>query len=102
MDTPTLETLARWVLSGGAGVLVAWLIETYRILPEQMDAELKRLAVWAMTALVAWLFWGVLLAGGAEPMPFGWWAWANALVSVAATAIIAGQVTHGRIALSKR
>ena len=96
-----LEGILRWIMSTGAGVIVSYLVERWQIFAA-LQSEAKRLAVYASTALVAWAAWGVLVAAGLEPCPYGWWQWASALVAVAAVAIVAGGVTHGRMVLSRR
>ena len=85
---------AQWVLGGGAGPAVYWLVNNVAVLSELAPRH-KRFVSLALAAAVAWVALGVTLWMGA-PLPATPQEWVNKLFAVAFAAIVASQGIHGQ------
>jgi hypothetical protein len=85
---------AQWVLGGGAGPLVYWVMNEFEALV-QLQPKTKRFVSLGMAAVFAWLALGVTLWMGA-PIPVTPQEWVNKLFAVAFAAIVASQTLHGQ------
>ncbi len=103
----TIGEFIGWLLaSGGIGwlcsALISWLDERW-LWFNTLRADLKRLASFLITALVAGLIGAgaILLSAwlGYEAAPVTAQAWVERLFAIISAAIIAGQVRHGETVL---
>lgn len=102
----TLISAITWIISdGGAAYLAFQLVERWRVLAG-LAAEAKRIVAFALSAVIACIVFAVAVTifnyVEIAVIPSGWQEWVEALFEIAAGAIIAGQLLHGRKVLSKR
>ena len=102
MDAQSLASLLVWLYSGGGASTL-----TYRIMEKvnwlaSLQAEYKRYASWALTAVLVAVPFGIAVWFGYEPAPATGQHWAEVLIPMILLAITAGQLVHARLALSKR
>jgi hypothetical protein len=100
-----------WLMGAGAGVLAFYVLDR---LEKQcrwgrlaawltfLHADDKRWLAFAVTGVIAVAAYLLALVMEFRLAPWGWREWANEVFSVVAAAIIASQVTHGRVVLSRR
>ena len=112
----TLREGLLWLMGAGAGVLAFWVLERVehsapdgpawflrlRTWYLSLGAEDKRWTAFAVTGLIAVVAWLLALAMGYSQTPGPWRAWVEEIFTVVASAIVASQVAHGRIALRRK
>ena len=91
----SLWDAAQWVLGGGMGPLVYWLMNHVSFLIKVEPKAAKRWVSFAVAAIVAWGALGITLWMGA-PMPVTPQEWVNKLFAVAFAAVVASQGIHGQ------
>jgi hypothetical protein len=102
-----------WLMGAGAGILAFYLLDRLErsITPRLwrvrawillLSPEDKRWLAFALTGLIAILAYLVTLVMAYGAPPGDWRAWVEELFAVVAAAIIASQVTHGRVALRRK
>lgn len=102
MDVQTLAAMLLWLYSGGgASTLTYYLMERWNWLAT-LQPELKRYASWILTCLFVAIGFCVAVWFGYEATPETGQHWAEVLVPMMAVAIIAGQVIHARLRLSRK
>ena len=89
-----LREILVWATTAGAGVLAYWLVEEVDWLAK-LAPKTKRFASFGLTAVLALAAWGIQLVMAYVPPPVGWRAWVEAVVAIAAGAIVVAQGVHG-------
>ncbi len=85
---------AQWVLGGGVGPVVYWLMDNIGELA-LLPPRTKRFVSLGLAIVIAWAALGVTLWMGA-PIPVTPQEWVNKLFAVAFAAVIASQGIHGQ------
>lgn len=97
-----LEQILIWVLVGGGGIVLAYLLmERVKYLRE-LDPEPKRnvaLALGGLAGVLAFVGNVVMLY---VPQPVDWREWVSSLVAAAMTASTLNQWLHGRLQLRNK
>lgn len=105
----TLREGLLWLMGAGAGVLAFWLLDRMEASDSTwferwfvaLSAEDKRYAAFGLTGLIAVAAYLLTLLMGYSAPPGPWRAWVEELFTVVASAIVASQVAHGRVALRR-
>jgi uncharacterized membrane protein len=84
---------AQWILGGGCGPLVYWLMENVYGL-SMLEPKAKRFVSLGLACVVSWGAFFLTLWMGAE-VPTTPQEWVNKLFAVAFAAIVASQGIHG-------
>ena len=96
-----LKEVLLWVISGGSGALVTWLMNNVEALAN-LAPDYKRYASWGLSAAVPLLAWGALLAMGYEPVPASWQAAVERVFALVFVAFSAIQGIHAVTELRQR
>jgi hypothetical protein len=104
-----------WLMGAGAGIVAFYLLDRLErsatfSQPWQrlrnwfalLAPEDKRWVAFAVTGLLAIIAYLLTLLMAYNAPPGDWRAWVEELFAVVAAAIIASQVTHGRVALRRK
>ena len=105
----TLRDAILWGLGAGSGVLawyalhrletsitMDWLVRTLRAWFLSLASDDRRWTAFALTAVFAWAFYALSLVMQFQAIPRDWREWVQEMFLVASTAIIAGQIAHGK------
>lgn len=97
MDNGVLRDVVLYVLNGGAGIVVGWLLANVAFLKEWMDQlrpDYKRYVTWIASIGVALVLWGLALAMRYEPMPVDWRTAVERVFALAALSLTGSQTYH--------
>ena len=111
----TLREGLLWLMGAGAGVIAFYLLDrlehSTRLTPSWfltirnwyilLGAEDRRWTAFGLTGVLAVLAYMITLLMGYSALPGPWRAWVEELFTVVASAIVASQVAHGRVALRR-
>jgi len=111
----TLREGLLWLMGAGAGVIAFYLLDrlehSTRLTPSWfltirnwyilLGAEDRRWTAFGLTGILAVLAYLFTLMMGYSAPPGPWRAWVEELFTVVASAIVASQVAHGRVALRR-
>jgi len=97
----TLVEALTWLMSGGAGVVVYWLMENVAAL-EELSAAGKRYASLGLSVGLPVAAWLGLVGLGYAPAPETWQGWVEQVFGLAAGALLVGQGIHGAAKLRVR
>ena len=100
----TLQAALIWLSGAGAGVAATFIIRRLDgwVWWGNLRPDLKRYLAFIETAIIACAAYSLMVAFAYQVRPGDAQAWVEALFAVSASAIVAGQVTHGARDLRKR
>lgn len=101
-DFATFEAFLTWIISrGGAAAAGFYLIEHVAWFAK-LQAWPKRVIALAVTALIAWGAWAVMIVFTGQAWPVNWQAWIDTLWSIGVTAGIGSTLVHGAVVLRQQ
>lgn len=101
-DFVTLEAFLTWVISRGGAALAGFYLVEHVAWFSQFQSWPKRVIALAVTALIAWAAWAVLMAFTGQALPVSWQAWIDTLWTIGVTAGIGSTLVHGAVVLRRR
>lgn len=96
----TLREALVYLMSGGAGAVVFWLMENIPFLAS-LAADYKRYVSLALSAFIPVGAWLIMLGMGYEPAPEAWQGWLERIFALIAAALVVSQGLHGALRLRK-
>lgn len=88
------------LISGGAGVVVYWLMENIRWLAD-LRPDLKRYASLGLAMAIPVAAWLIMVLLGYMPAPATWQGWIEAIFAMATGTLVVSQGLHGALKLGK-
>lgn len=89
----SLREALLYLISGGGGALVYWLMEKVRFFKELRN-DVKRYAAFLLSGVLPVVAWVVYLGLGYDVPPATWQEWVERIFSLALAAILASQGIH--------
>ena len=96
-----LSEVLLWVISGGGGAVVTWLMSNVQALAN-LAPDYKRYVSWLLSAVVPLAAWGAMLGLGYEPIPASWQAAAERVFALVFIAFSTNQGLHAVTELRRK